>query len=187
MSGIDGGFNMFHRFSSLIGFFGLVGLVALFAAPRADAQSTYRWEDPSTGRTVYSDHPPPQGTKNPPTVETYKEAPKKTSPQETLPYATRIAAEYYPVKLYTAASCGDACAQGRALLSERRVPFTEIKLDELSEEDFKKTAQQLGSATPTVPLLTVGSQKTIGLNAKAWHDMLDLADYPRTGVTPRAP
>ncbi|MDR1367749.1 MAG: DUF4124 domain-containing protein [Candidatus Accumulibacter sp.] len=169
---------MLHRFLLSIGF---------LSAMNACAQAAYRWEDPATGRTVYSDQTPPAGAKNPVPIDTREEPSKKTSSLENLPYATRVAAEKYPVKFYSTTDCGESCANARAFLAARHAPFTEIALDKLSEEDFQKTARQIGSSTPTIPLLTVGTQKLVGFEKNMWNEMLDLAGYPRTEVSSANP
>jgi glutaredoxin len=83
--------------------------------------------------------------------------------------------------------CGDVCTVARAFLTTRRIPFTEIKLDELSEEDFQKAAQRMGANAPRVPFLTVGAQKLVGFEKNAWDEMLDLAGYPRVDISPANP
>ena len=125
---------------------------ALAATSLASAQATYRWVDKVSGQTVYSDQPPPPGT--PGVVKLGSEAGGAT-PQ--VPYATRQAAGKYPVTLYTAASCTDACTQARELLNQRGVPFTEKMLN--TEEDQAEFAKQMGSKDVMVPSLTVGQQK----------------------------
>ena len=145
----------------------------LTASPLAGAQTTYRWVDQKTGQTVFSDQPPPPGT--PGVVKVGSES-RESSPQ--VPYATRQAAEKYPVTLYTAASCTDACTQARDLLNQRGVPFTEKMLN--SEEDQAEFAKQMGSKDVMVPSLTVGQQKFRGLESGAWNNLLDLAGYPKT-------
>ena len=146
---------------------------ALTASPLAGAQTTYRWVDQKTGQTVFSDQPPPPGT--PGVVKVGSES-SESSPQ--VPYATRQAAEKYPVTLYTAASCTDACTQARDLLNQRGVPFTEKMLN--SEEDQAEFAKQMGSKEAMVPSLTVGQQRFRGLESGAWNNLLDLAGYPKS-------
>ncbi|MBP7204440.1 MAG: glutaredoxin family protein [Propionivibrio sp.] len=146
---------------------------ALAATSLASAQATYRWVDKVSGQTVYSDQPPPPGT--PGVVKLGSEAGGAT-PQ--VPYATRQAAGKYPVTLYTAASCTDACTQARELLNQRGVPFTEKMLN--TEEDQAEFAKQMGSKDVMVPSLTVGQQKFRGLESGAWNNLLDLAGYPKT-------
>ncbi|MFT3849403.1 MAG: DUF4124 domain-containing protein [Propionivibrio sp.] len=145
----------------------------LSVASLAGAQTTYRWVDQATKQTVYSDQPPPPGT--PGVVKVGSEA-REAEPQ--VPYATRQAAEKYPVTLFTAASCTDACTQARDLLNQRGVPFTERMLN--SEEDQAEFAKQMGSKDVMVPSLTVGQQRFRGLESGAWNNLLDLAGYPKS-------
>lgn len=147
---------------------------ALAATSLASAQTTYRWVDQASGQTVYSDQPPPPGT--PGVVKVGGEA-REAAPQ--VPYATRQAAEKYPVTLYTAASCTDPCTQARDLLNQRGVPFTEKMLN--TDEDQAEYARQMGSKeSAMVPSLIVGQQRFRGLESGAWNNLLDLAGYPKS-------
>lgn len=146
---------------------------SLSASMLAAAQTTYRWVDQKTGQTVFSDQPPPPGT--PGVVKVGSES-REAAPQ--VPYATRQAAEKYPVTLYTAASCTDACTQARDLLNQRGVPFTEKMLN--NEEDQAEFAKQMGSKDVMVPSLVVGQQRFRGLESGAWNNLLDLAGYPKS-------
>jgi len=146
---------------------------ALSATSIAGAQTTYRWTDQVSGQTVFSDQPPPPGT--PGVVKLGKEA---SDNQPQVPYATRQAAEKYPVTLYTAASCTDPCVQARDLLNQRGVPFTEKMLN--TEEDQAEFAKQMGSKEVMVPSLIVGQQRFRGLESGAWNNLLDLAGYPKS-------
>ena len=146
---------------------------SLSASMLAAAQTTYRWVDQKTGQTVFSDQPPPPGT--PGVVKVGSES-REAAPQ--VPYATRQAAEKYPVTLYTAASCTDACTQARDLLNQRGVPFTEKMLN--NEEDQAEFAKQMGSKDVMVPSLIVGQQRFRGLESGAWNNLLDLAGYPKS-------
>jgi len=146
---------------------------ALSATSLAGAQTTYRWVDQATGKTIYSDLPPPPGT--PGVAKVGKEA-SNGKPQ--VPYATRQAAEKYPVTLYTAASCTDPCSQARDLLNQRGVPFTEKIVSTVEEHaEFSKL---MGSKEAMVPSLIVGQQRFTGLETGAWNNLLDLAGYPKS-------
>jgi glutaredoxin len=145
---------------------------ALLAATAAGAQTTYRWIDKQTGQTVYSDQSPPPGAKQ--VVRMSAEVPID---DQQLPYATRRAAEKFPVTLYTAANCVDACKQARDLLNGRGIPFTENLIK--SDEERAELAQKLGSDA-AVPSLFVGQQRLTGLELGAWNNLLDLAGYPKS-------
>lgn len=171
---------MFYRF---------LLLAALFAAASVNAQTTYRWIDSETGKTIYSDQLPPSGAKNPAALPDSRQKPENESDPgwSSLPYAIRVAAEKYPATLYTAAHCGDPCDQARVLLAERRIPYTEIVLDKLPEDELKKNLKKLGSETPFLPILTVGSQRMDGIKKSAWNDLFDLAGYPQDASDVKPP
>jgi glutaredoxin len=135
------------------------------------AQTTYRWIDKS-GMTVFSDQPPPPEVK---VIETKEGRAEDSNPQ--IPYATRQAAEKFPVTLYTMASCTETCARARALLNERGVPFSEKLLT--SQEEVDGIAKQMGNEA-FIPGLKVGSQSFPGFEAGSWNNLLDLAGYPKT-------
>ncbi len=151
--------------------FAILGIFMAFSS-LTGAQTTYRWIDKATGQTVYSDQPPPPGTI---VLETRK-GPAATDERQ-VPYATRQAAEKYPVILYTSANCTDVCANARALLNDRGVPFSENLLK--SEEDVAAVSKQMGSDS-FIPGLKVGSQTFAGYESGAWNNLLDLAGYPKT-------
>jgi len=143
----------------------------LLAAATAGAQTTYRWIDKITGLTVYSDQAPPPGAKQ--VVKTSGEA---RVDEQQLPYATRQAAEKFPVTLYTAANCVDACQQARSLLNGRGIPFSENMLK--SEDEQVELGRKLGGEA-AVPSLFVGQQSLRGFEYTAWNNLLDLAGYPK--------
>src|SRR5262245_48815905 len=98
-------------------------LVACAAAAGLDAsaQTVYKWTD-AEGKVHFSDTPPPpQSTKN----VTEMRMRGGGADVSGLPYATQVAAKANPVTLYTAAQCGDPCDQGRTLLGDRGIPYTE--------------------------------------------------------------
>jgi len=144
----------------------------LACATLAEAQTTYRWIDKATGKTVFSDQPPPPGVK---VIET-KEG-KASADDRQLPFATRQAMEKYPVTLITAANCTEVCAEARSLLNGRGIPFSEKLLTTQNEVD--EMAKQMGS-TSFLPALKVGQQKFAGYEAGAWNNLLDLAGYPKS-------
>ncbi|WP_298624692.1 DUF4124 domain-containing protein [uncultured Zoogloea sp.] len=147
----------------------LLALMLLTAALPAAAQTAYRWVD-KDGRVQYSDQPPPQEVKQ---FEERKVQPNKGNAQ--LPFATRKAAETYPVALYTGRECGKPCDDGRALLNQRGVPFSETKLE--TAEDVAAFKARFGKE-PFVPTLTVGRETEMGFAASAWNGLLDNAGYP---------
>ena len=71
--------------------------VTLLSVSAASAQTTtYRWTDKTTGQVVYSDKPPPPGA-----IQVVKISGDGRADDQQLPYATRQAAERFPVTLYT--------------------------------------------------------------------------------------
>ncbi len=145
---------------------------ALLVAPLADAQTTtYRWIN-SAGQTVYSDQPPPADAR-----QVVKISGDVRGDEQQLSYATRQAAEKFPVVLYTAAKCLEVCAQARDLLNERGIPFAEKMVG--TDEEMADLTKVLGSSA-TIPSLVVGRQNFKGFEPGAWTNLLDLAGYPKT-------
>lgn len=146
---------------------------ALLACSLATAQTTYRWTDKASGRTVYSDQPPPPGAAQVVRIGGGN-APDADS---QVPYTTRQAMQKFPVVLYTSANCVDECRQARDFLNARGVPFSEKMLT--TEEDRGELTRKLGSEA-VVPSFTVGQQSFKGFESGAWSNLLDLAGYPKT-------
>lgn len=132
---------------------------------------TYRWVD-SAGRTIISDTPPPGKAKN---VAKTGEA---ADGGDSLPFAVKIAAENFPVTLYTSPECVTECKQARELLNGRGVPFSEKMLQK--QEDIDELKKLVGDAF--VPTLRVGKQSTRGFETGAYNNLLDLAGYPKTAL-----
>lgn len=150
----------------------LVGI--LFSSALVFAQTTYRWVDPVTGQTVISDQAPPQKAKQ---VVVKRGA--AAGEGESLSFATRQAAEKFPVTVYTTATCIAECKMARDLLNGRGVPFSEQMLQ--SPQDFAELAKKLGGDA-FVPSLGVGRQHFRGFEIFAWNNLLDLAGYPKEPV-----
>ena len=170
------GFRFSVRFSACFAARCAAHLVALgiflaFSSPTT-AQTTYRWIDKTTGQTIFSDKPPPAGAK----LLEARDGPA-ASDNRQMPYATRQAAAKYPVVLYTSANCAEICANARALLNDRGVPFAENLLK--TEEEIAAVSKQMGSDS-FIPGLKVGSQSFAGYESGAWNNLLDLAGYPKT-------
>jgi hypothetical protein len=136
------------------------------------AQTTYRWIDPVTGRTVISDQTPPQDAKQ---LVTRKGA--EASSEAQLPFATRQAVEKFPVTLYTAADCVAECKLGRDLLNGRGTPFSEKMLT--TQQELAELAKQMGSDV-WLPSVSVGRHYFRGFETAAWNNLLNLAGYPKT-------
>jgi glutaredoxin len=149
----------------------------LGAACAASAQQLYRWTD-DQGRVHVTDTPPPPTAK---AAQQKQTAPASAAPAETanLPYSVRLAAKDSPVTLYTAPDC-EPCGAARSLLNARGVPFREVQVaDESQQEELRKVAGALA-----VPTLSVGGSVQKGFEEGAYHDLLDIAGYPKTGQAP---
>lgn len=161
----------FHAAASVIAL--LAGSV--FMAGDVSAQQIYRSVGPD-GRITFSDHPPVEGAKaNTPTA-----APSSGgSGLAGLPFELRQAAARYPVTLYTTSGC-NTCAQGRALLVGRGVPFGEKTVS--TQEDADALTRLTGAAN--LPVLTIGAQQLKGFSGTEWSQFLDAAGYPKTSQLP---
>ena len=153
---------------------GALGLLASLACGAALAQP-YRWSD-AAGRVHYTDTPPPASA-----THVGKPAARvNVGAGGQQPFALRKAIERAPVTLYTAQSCEKACAQARAALNRRGVPFREVQV---ASEQTRTELQRVSGGTQ-VPVLVVGSLKQVGFAQRAFDDALDIAGYPAAGVLP---
>jgi glutaredoxin len=150
-----------------------LGLALLLCAFGAGAQM-YKWTD-AKGVVHYSDQPPAaKGAK----VET--KALPSGARQVELPYTLAEAVRRNPVVLYTTSDCG-ACDDGRALLTQRGIPFAEKTVKSNDDQQKLKEAGSDGQ----LPLLTVGRDKRVGFEATAWNEALNNAAYPKQKMLPR--
>ena len=174
--------DAFRRAASFLGL--------LLATTMVNGETTYRWIDAKTGRTVISDQPPPPDARQ---VVVYRGHGTSGEDAEkpalaSFSYAARQASEKFPVVLYTTAEC-DECREARDLLTRRGIPFTEKLLR--TQAEFAEVNQQLGGRS-LLPSLVVGRKNLRGLTTGDWNELLDLAGYPasaayRSGAgTPRA-
>src|SRR5258706_3259730 len=149
-------------------------VAALCLAFDAPAQTNiYKWTD-ADGKVHFSDTPPPPSvTKN----VTEKRMGGGGADAAQLPYATQMAVKSSPVTLYTAPQCGAPCEQGRSLLGDRGIPYTERDA-QASREDAEAVKKAIGALQ--VPVLIVGSDALKGYDPSAWNGALDGAGYPRT-------
>ena len=145
----------------------------------AQAQtSVYRWID-KDGRVQYSSEPPPADAAN----VTQKSMGGGASTEGQMPFATREAMKRNPVTLYVSNNCGELCADGRNLLSQRGIPYTERNA-ETNPADADKLKQIVGALQ--VPLLMVGDRPVKGFDQGNWNSALDAAGYPRTRLPGQA-
>ena len=150
-----------------------VAAALLLAAPAAHALFKVIGPD---GRVTYTDRPPSpsEGRAMPVNRETGRAS------DPALPFALRQVATRFPVTLYTASSCGDACALGRSLLSKRGVPF--IERTAATDEEREAWPRIVGGSE--APVLKVGEQTLRGYAPVAWDETLDTAGYPRQSLLP---
>jgi hypothetical protein len=155
----------------------VIALIALAALSGAvAAQTAYRWVD-EQGKVHYSDQPPP------PSARQAEEKHLSAGRPDAVPaYAVSKAAADFPVTLYTAETCAEPCAQARALLAGRGIPYVERIVK--TEEDAAGYRRVFG-APDEVPAATVGRRPLRGFEAGAWHVALDEAGYPRTPLPTR--
>jgi glutaredoxin len=150
-----------------------IAVAAMLVAATAGAQM-YRWVD-KDGKVQYTDTPPPASAKS---VQKRGTGPAPTDTGPAAPYAVQQAARNFPVLVYTSANCGKACADGKALLAARGVPYREISVggdNGISAEEMKKAT----GGSDGVPVMMVGKSATRGFESEAWHTALDSAGYPR--------
>ena len=150
-----------------------LAIAACALACAAQAQSSvYRWVD-KDGKVHFSSEPPPSDAQN----VTEKRMGGGNTAEGQLPYATQMAMKSNPVTLYVSNSCGDYCTEGRQLLANRGIPYTE-KNAEANPEDTEKLKALIGGLQ--VPVLVVGTKPIKGFAENTWHSALDSAGYPRT-------
>lgn len=150
----------------------LTGVALALVMGIASAQA-YKWTDPKTGRTIFSDRPPPAGVK----AKTQGNVvPLDSSATENLPYAVRQAARDFPVTFFSAEKCQQECTQARQLLVGRGIPFSETHITTKEQlDELKRLTGQEG-----VPVLRVGLELSNGFNNQTWNNLLDLAGYPKS-------
>ena len=142
----------------------------------APALAQYKWV--SAGGTVtYSDLPPPAGI----TAQTLSKAGLvKRDETAALPSGLASAAGKYPVVLYTTRDCAP-CQQARALLVKRGIPFSEKTVQTQAEADAFK---RIGFEQTAFPAMSVGRERTTGLQTEDWERLIDAAGYPKSASLP---
>lgn len=151
-------------------------LVFLWAAGAA-AQQLYRWTD-EKGRVHITDTPPPPSAKS--VQKKAYQSGGAAGDAAAAPYELTVAMKDFPVTLYTSPICKEACAEARAALNRRGVPFKEVQVwEEASNEELKRV-----SGSNQVPTLVVGRSVHRGFDQEAYDALLDSARYPRAGILP---
>jgi len=152
-------------------------LVLMLAAATVAAQQLYRWTD-DKGRVHITDTPPPPSAKGV-QKKSYQSGSTPTDADPT-PYELSVAMKEYPVTLYTSPICKEPCAEARAALNRRGVPFKEVQVWEATgNEELQKV-----SGANQVPTLVVGRSVHKGFEQAAYDALLDSARYPRAGILP---
>lgn len=145
-------------------------ILCCLSATVAAQNTTYHWKD-ERGIDHYSDRPPPQSVKD-------AEARRFAAPSaDTMPpYLVRKVAADFPVTVYVADNCGQPCDDGRALLSARGVPFSEIRV---SKPEEMAALRKRFEGNGIVPAILVGRTAFSGFSAEKWQRMLDEVGYPK--------
>lgn len=136
----------------------------------------YKWVGPD-GKVTYSDAPPPASATK---VETKSVTIGGVNTSD-FPFELAEAVKSHPVTLYTSKDC-PPCDQGRKLLGERGVPYTEKTVT--SGDDIAKYKQAGGDGQ--LPMLVVGKYREHAFEAGAWNNVLTTAGYPETSKLPRS-
>jgi len=146
---------------------------ALACASATAVAQAYRWVD-KDGRVHYTDTPPPpEMARNVDQISTRSGA---VSDSQALSYSLQQAVKVNPVKLYTFSGCSTACADAKAFLEKRGVPYTEISVDAPEKrEELKRVSGGLN-----VPVLVVGNTVKQGFEAGMYNAALDDGGYPKT-------
>lgn len=149
---------------------------ALLLATALPAAALYKIVQPD-GSISYTDRPPPAGSGR---ITTIGSGNAPAAQAAVLPQELRLAAQRYPVTLFTSPGCAP-CDDGRRLLQQRGVPYVERLV--ITEEDALALERAVGGRT--VPALTIGAQPLRGLSESDWTAFLDAAGYPRESRLPR--
>jgi glutaredoxin len=155
--------------------FPLVLLAAAFALATPTAHALFKVIGPD-GKVTYTDRTPStsEGRVVPVNPDTGRAG------ESALPFVLREVATRFPVTLYTASNCGDACTMGRSWLAKRGVPYTE----RIAETDEERESWQRMVGGLQAPALKVGAQVLRGFTPAAWEETLDTAGYPRQSMLP---
>ncbi|WP_395702445.1 glutaredoxin domain-containing protein [Aquabacterium sp.] len=130
------------------------------------------------GKVTYTDRPPvAEPSAN---IKQLGRTSAQASAASNLPAELRPIVQRFPVVFYSAPECGP-CDSARALLKARGIPMTERQV--LTTDDLPALERATGSRS--LPALTVGGQTAAGYSESQWHNLLDLAGYPRDSKLPR--
>ncbi|WP_066704441.1 DUF4124 domain-containing protein [Curvibacter delicatus] len=150
-------------------------LLLALTASLVQAQGIYRIVGPD-GRVTFSDKPPAASDR---ATALNADGRSETQAASELPYELRQLARRYPVTLYSGENCAP-CDSGRALLTNRGIPFTERTVTTPQDAD----ALQKFSGDASIPILTIGGQRLKGFMQADWVQYLDAAGYPKSSQLP---
>ncbi|MEA3395316.1 MAG: DUF4124 domain-containing protein [Pseudomonadota bacterium] len=150
-------------------------LLLALTASLVQAQGIYRIVGPD-GRVTFSDKPPAASDK---ATALNADGRSETQAASELPYELRQLARRYPVTLYSGENCAP-CDSGRALLTNRGIPFAERTVTTPQDAD----ALQKFSGDASIPILTIGGQRLKGFMQADWVQYLDAAGYPKSSQLP---
>lgn len=139
---------------------------------QANAGEVYRWVD-KVGAVHYSDQAPTSPVKK---LEQRKLETNVIDGQGS--YVMKDAATKNPVTLY-AGDCGPLCANAKALLEKRGIPY--VMKD---PQKNKLDAESLNALTGALelPVLKIANNPIKGFEPARWNQMLDEAGYPKTKI-----
>jgi glutaredoxin len=148
----------------------------LCVAYGAPPQTIFRIVGPD-GKVTFSDKPPVSAEQG--KIASTGTGAVAAASSTALPFELRQVVSKYPVTLYSAPDCSP-CANGRAMLSSRGIPFSERSVT--TNEDIAALQRLAGESS--LPYLTIGGQRLKGYSEQEWTQYLDLAGYPKTSVLP---
>ncbi len=151
----------------------VAAMALIVAASPAAAQ--YKIVGPD-GKVTYTDQPPAD-----PKVKIKRMGTQGSTDEadQPLPFAIANAVRSAPVVLYTSLSCSP-CAQGRQLLQNRGIPFSERTVSTEADLDALKA---LGMEN-NFPVLEVGRNRISGYGSEQWNGALTSAGYPAQASLP---
>lgn len=153
----------------------LVSVAALSALGGASpALALFKVVGPD-GKVTYTDRQPePNGQ-----ASAVKPVSEGAAAAVALPFELRQAMSKFPVTLYTKDKCAP-CADGRAHLKSRGVPFVEKTVNTQTDAE----AFQRAEGTTQIPVLRIGGQQLLGFSSANWSAYLDAAGYPKKSTLP---
>jgi glutaredoxin len=140
------------------------------------AQTIYRIMG-ADGKVTFSDKPPNTSAAGKASASASTNSAEASG--AGLPFELRQATSRFPVTLYSGADCAP-CADGRAMLVNRGIPFTERSVK--TPEDAAVLLRTTGETT--LPLLVIGQQHLKGYSQSEWMQTLDAAGFPPSSQLP---